>query len=63
MKPTKLEERGMANLEKERTGIDDPGYPRATVPERRDLLDWIGWTLAAVGLLVLIVAVAVVIGM
>ena len=53
----------MANLEKERTGIDDPGYPRATVPERRDLLDWIGWTLAAVGLLVLIVAVAVVIGM
>lgn len=52
----------MANLEKERTGTD-PGYPRATVPERRDLLDWIGWTLAAVGLLVLIVAVAVVIGM
>jgi hypothetical protein len=53
----------MANLEKERIRIDDPGHPQTGVPERRDLLDWLGWTLAAVGLIVLIVAVAVVIGL
>ena len=50
----------MANLEKERTRIDDPGYPQPTIPERRDRL---GWTPAAVGLIILIVAVAVVIGL
>lgn len=53
----------MENLEKEQTRIDDPGYPQPTIPERRDLLDWLGWTLAAVGLIILIVAVAVVIGL
>ncbi|MDH3397369.1 MAG: hypothetical protein OEM81_05985 [Acidimicrobiia bacterium] len=52
----------MTNLDRERTRVDDPGYPRTDVPERRDLLDWLGWTLAFVGLIILIVAVAVVIG-
>lgn len=52
----------MTNLHKERVRIDDPGYPNITIPERRDILDWLGWTLAAVGLIILIVAVAVVIG-
>jgi hypothetical protein len=52
----------MTNLDKERVRIDDPGHPNANIPERRDLLEWLGWTLAAVGLIILIVAVAVVIG-
>jgi len=53
----------MANLEKERVGTEDPGYPHTTIPERRDVLDWLGWTLALVGLIILIVAVAVVTGL
>ena len=52
----------MTNLDKERVRIDDPGRPNTIIPERRDILDWLGWTLAAVGLIILIVAVAVVIG-
>ena len=52
----------MKSLDRERVRIDDPGYPNTTIPERRDILDWLGWTLAAMGLIILIVAVAVVIG-
>ena len=52
----------MPDLDKEQIRIDDPGYPDTNIPERRDLLDWLGWTLAFVGLVILIVAVAVVIG-
>lgn len=51
----------MTNLEKERIRIDDPGYPVMDIPDRRDILDWLGWTLAFIGLVILIVAVAVVI--
>ena len=63
MEPGTLGERDMANLEKERVGTEDPGYPHTTIPERRDVLDWLGWTLALVGLIILIVAVAVVTGL
>ncbi|MDH3260431.1 MAG: hypothetical protein OEM81_03845 [Acidimicrobiia bacterium] len=52
----------MTNLHKERIRVDDPGYPNTDIPERRDLLDWLGWTLAFIGLVILIVAVVVVIG-
>ena len=56
-------ERVMTNLEKERVRVEDPGYPRMDIPDRRDVLDWLGWTLTLVGLIILIVAVAVVVGM
>ncbi|MGZ8755587.1 MAG: hypothetical protein ACXW15_10420 [Acidimicrobiia bacterium] len=49
-------------LDKVRVRIDEPGQPNVTIPERRDLLDWLGWRLALVGPVFLIVAVAVVIG-
>ena len=53
----------MTNLEKERVQFDDPGYPNTDIPDRRDILDWLGWTLTLVGLIILVVAIAVVIGM
>ncbi len=49
----------MTDLDRRRS-LDDPGYPKQEIPERRDLLGWLGWTLAFVGLIILIVAVAVV---
>jgi hypothetical protein len=52
----------MTDLDRERIRIEDPGYPKGEIPDRRDFLDWLGWILAAAGLIVLIVAVAVVLG-
>ncbi len=52
----------MTDLDRHRIRVEDPGYPTTNVPERRDFLDWLGWTLAAVGLIILIIAVAVVLG-
>ena len=48
--PRKAEEHVTTNLDKVRVRIDEPGQPNVTIPERRDLLDCLGWMLALVGL-------------
>lgn len=57
--PRKAVEHVTTNLDEVRVRIDEPGQPNVTIPERRDLLDWLGWTLTLVGLVILIVAVVI----
>lgn len=60
MSPGTPGERVVTNLDKKQIRIDEPRYPNPAL-EQRDFLERLGWTMAAVGLIILIVAVAVVV--
>lgn len=50
--------------QEQRSQVDHPGYPKLDLPEAegRDWLGWTAWVIAVAGLVILVIAIAVVMG-